>query len=136
MAMHVSDAGCVDHFRSQSTHRDLVYEWSNLRFSSSLMNSIKRDREVLDPYEVKEGWFEVLLPSLVLVARYDRIPEELHQQVKTTLATLRLKDDERLVRLRREWYAMFRAGDLSLEGLAAFAPLIAAAVRRESGDKG
>jgi len=127
--MYVND-GSVDHFRSQSTHRGLVYEWSNLRFSSSLMNSSKKTREVLDPYVVGAGWFEVLLPSMEMVARFERIPEEHHALVKATLEALPLVHDERVVRLRREWYAVFREGKLTLDGLRGFAPLIADAVER------
>lgn len=133
-AMYVSD-GSVDHFRSQSAHRGLVYEWSNLRFSSSLMNSSKKARDVLDPYVVGPGWFEVMLPSMELVARYDRIPEEHHPLVKTTLATLPLVHDERVVRLRREWYAVYREGKLTLEGLRGFAPLIAEAIERWASER-
>lgn len=128
-AMYVPD-GTVDHFRSQRDHRALLYEWSNLRFASSLMNASKKAREVLDPYEVGVGWFEVLLPSLVLVARFDRIPEERHAIVRATLAALPLVHDERIVRQRREWYAMFRSGELALDGLRRVAPLIAEAVDR------
>lgn len=128
-AMFVPD-GTVDHFRSQRDHRALLYEWSNMRFASSLMNASKKAREVLDPYEVGVGWFEVLLPSMELVARFDRIPEERHAIVRTTLAALPLVHDERIVRQRREWYAMFRSGELALDGLRRVAPLIAEAVDR------
>lgn len=128
-AMYTPD-GTVDHHRSQRDHRGLIYAWSNLRFASSLMNSSKKAREVLDPHEVGPGWFEVLLPSLEMVARYEHIPEDRHALVRATLAALPLVHDERIVRQRREWYAVFREGHLSLAGLYRFAPLIADAVAR------
>ena len=128
-AMFVPD-GTVDHFRSQRDHRALLYEWSNLRFASSLMNASKKAREVLDPYEVGAGWFEVLLPSMELVARFESIPKDRHALVRTTLATLPLVHDERIIRQRREWYAMYCREELSLDGLRRVAPLIADAVDR------
>ena len=124
------DHGTVDHFRSQRDHRSLLYEWSNLRFASALMNASKKARAVLDPYEVGADWFEVVLPSMELVARFERIPADRHALVRATLATLPLVHDERIVRQRREWYAMFCAGELSIEGLERVAPQIAAAVER------
>lgn len=47
------------------------------------------------------------------------------------LERLHLGHDERVVRQRREWYRMYQTGELTLEGLARKAPLIAAAVRRQ-----
>jgi hypothetical protein len=98
--------------------------------ASALMNASKKARAVLDPYEVGADWFEVVLPSMELVARFERIPADRHALVRATLATLPLVHDERIVRQRREWYAMFCAGELSIEGLGRVAPQIAAAVER------
>lgn len=128
-AMYVPD-GTVDHFRSRRDNAALLYEWSNLRFASSLMNTAKKAAEVLDPYEVGAGWFEVLLPSLELVARYDRIPADVRPRVEATLRVLPLVHDERVVRQRREWYAMHLSGELQLPGLRRVAPLLADAVER------
>ena len=37
-----------------------VYEWDNYRLACSLMNSRKNDAIfVLDPFQVKPGWFEL-----------------------------------------------------------------------------
>lgn len=128
-AMYVPD-GTVDHFRSRRDNRELLYEWTNLRFASSLMNAAKKTAEVLDPYEVGECWFEVLLPSMELIARFDIIPPERHTLVRATLATLPLVHDERVVRQRREWYSLYLTGMITFAGLQAFAPLIATAVDR------
>jgi hypothetical protein len=65
-AMLDPTGGTIDHYLSVRNHRQLAYEWSNYRFASSTMNSIKRtaDDAVLDPYKIADGWFEILLPSL------------------------------------------------------------------------
>lgn len=61
--------GSVDHFLSCENHRHLAYEWSNYRFISGWINSSKGtlDNQFLDPFEVEDDWFEILLPSLQLV---------------------------------------------------------------------
>ncbi len=129
-------SGTVDHFNSWENSREerphLAYEWSNYRFSAGWINSSKStlDEAVLDPFQVQEGWFEIILPSLQLKVT-DRVPADLRQKAEFTLKRLHLRDDERVIRQRREWYRMYESGELSLEGLARKAPLIAAAVRKQ-----
>lgn len=132
-AMLDPTGGTVDHYLSLRNHRHLAYEWSNYRFASSTMNSIKRnaDEAVLDPYEVEGGWFEILLPSLQMRVTA-LVPPQHRQRAEATLARLRLRDDERMIQWRRSWYEMYEAGELSLEGLERVAPLIAAAVRNQT----
>lgn len=132
-AMLDPTGGTVDHYLGIRDHRDLAYEWSNYRFASSTMNSIKRnaDDAVLDPYEVGDGWFEIILPSLQMRVT-PRVPPEFRARAEATLTRLKLRDDERLIQWRQSWYAMYKAGKLSLDGLAQVAPLIAAAVRKYS----
>ena len=118
--------GTVDHHLSYHTHPGLTYEWSNYRYVAGWINSAKKKNEVLDPYEVGEGWFEVLLPSMQLVAT-DKVPPERRAVVEQTLKVLPIAHDERVLKQRRHWYQKYREGKLSLEGLRDVAPLIAAA---------
>jgi hypothetical protein len=124
--------GTVDHYRSCSKEPELAYEWSNYRFASAWINSSKQsaDTEVLDPFEVEDEWFEILLPSLQLVTT-PNVPAHLREKANHTLERLHLRDDERVVRQRRAWYALYQEGMLSIEGLDMRAPLIAAAVRKQ-----
>ncbi|HYO67942.1 MAG TPA: hypothetical protein VEU33_17880 [Archangium sp.] len=123
--------GKVDHFRSIKRDRSLAYEWSNYRYASQWLNSSKRAGEVLDPHEVGEGWFEILLPSLQLVMT-SKVPLEARPLAEATLRALPIVHDERILRQRRAWYAEYQAGRLSLEGLRVMAPLIAAAVEKQT----
>jgi hypothetical protein len=130
-AMLDPTGGTVDHYRSFTNHRELAYEWSNYRFASATMNSCKRDADdtVLDPEQVRAGWFEVVLPSLQLRLT-DRVPAQLRDKAAYTLHRLRLGDGERVIRWRQSWYQLFTAGRLDLDGLREVAPLIAEAVER------
>ena len=123
--------GTVDHWVSIHEDRSRAYDWTNYRFASPRMNACKSrvlSSEILDPYVVQDGWFEVLLPSLQLVVT-EAVPEEFRGRAEFVLRRLRLRDDECVLRQREEWYRMYRDGELTLDGLAGKAPLIAEAVR-------
>src|SRR5262245_19882616 len=76
-AMIDPTGGTVDHYISCGSDSKLVYEWTNYRLAWGTINSSKQkeDDKVLDPFEVLEGWFEILIPSLLMVAT-DKIPDE------------------------------------------------------------
>lgn len=127
-------SGTVDHFVSVHANKALAYEWSNYRYVESWINSSKSKRneaEILDPFEVESSWFEILLPSLQLVVS-DSMPAAYQRRAENTLEWLHLRNDERIIRQRRAWYQLYQKGDLSLEGLRQKAPLIAAAVEKQS----
>ena len=132
-AMRVEADATVDHYLSWSRHPQQAYEWSNYRFASGLMNNIKRtkDKTVLDPFEVSEGWFEIQLPSLQMIVT-TAVPQSLRDKAEFTLKALKLRDDERVIRWRQSWYDFYLSGDLNLEGLRKVAPLIAAAVDKQA----
>jgi hypothetical protein len=129
--------GTVDHYLSCREERERAYDWSNFRFASQWINSSKQnaDDDVLDPFEVGDNWFEILLPSLQLVLT-DRIPAEMRARAEHTLKRLHLRDDERVTRQRRAWYELYQSGDLSLAGLRKMAPLIARALDRQNAASG
>lgn len=130
-AMWVS-SGTVDHFISFNENNNLAYEWSNYRYIEGWINSSKQKKPaitLLDPFDVQEGWFEIVLPSMQLRLT-NAIPAEYRQRAENTLEVLPLRDDERVLRTRREWYRMYQEGELTLEGLRKKAPLIANAIDR------
>ena len=124
--------GTIDHYLSTKNHRERAYDWDNYRFASPWINSSKRtaDDAVLDPFQVGDDWFEILLPSLQLVLT-SAVPEEHRARAASTLERLHLRDDERVIRQRRMWYRMYQEKALTLEGLRRKAPLIARAVEKQ-----
>jgi hypothetical protein len=126
--------GTVDHFVSCDEDRSRSYDWANYRYAAGWLNSSKQalqSHEIVDPFAVEHGWFELLLPSLQLVVT-DRVPAAWRARTERMLARLHLGHDERVVRQRREWYRMYQVGELTLDGLTKKAPLIAAAVRKQA----
>lgn len=127
-------SGTVDHFVSCNEDKELAYEWSNYRYVEGWVNSSKskkRSADILDPFDVGNRWFEILLPSMQLVLT-NAIPSAFKEKAEKTLAQLPLRDDERILRTRREWYRMYQDGELTLDGLRKKAPLIAAAVEKQA----
>lgn len=122
--------GTVDHFVSWNQDPTLAYEWSNYRYCAGWINSSKRHlraERLIDPFEVADGTFEILLPSLQMQVS-ERVTGEAREKAQFVLDRLHLRDDERVVRQRREWYRMFQDGEVTLEGLRSKAPLIARAI--------
>ncbi len=124
--------GTVDHYLSRKNYRHLAYQWSNYRFVSGWINSSKQeiDDAVLDPFEVEDNWFEIQLPSLELRLT-DAVPTHIREKAEFTLRRLHLRDDERVIRQRQQWYQLYLDGDITLSGLAKKAPLIARAIRKQ-----
>lgn len=124
--------GTVDHYVSWKSERALAFEWDNLRYASGWINSSKQtaDGQVLDPYEVQDGWFEIILPSLQLRLT-DKVPLNHRERAEATLIRLHLRDDERIMRQRRAWLACYQEGEITLDGLRRFAPLIARAIESQ-----
>ena len=95
------------------------------------MNGSKgnHDDKVLDPFEVQDGWFEVLLPSMQLLVS-DQVPAALVGKARFTLKQLRLCGGTKVVRCRKRWYEEFKEGRLTFEGLEKLAPLVAKVVKK------
>lgn len=129
----VSQNGTVDHYLSKSNRRDLAYEWTNYRYSFARINSCKStyDSKILDPFEVEDDWFEVLLPSLQLVLT-DAIPEQYRKRAEFTIKQLQLQDGDWMLEERQYYYDAYKNGDMTLNQLERDAPLIARAINNKS----
>ncbi|MFT3769904.1 MAG: hypothetical protein QM820_31120 [Minicystis sp.] len=133
-AMWLSHDGEIDHFISIHEDRRKAYRWSNLRYAASWFNSSKQNvpsTQILDPFEVGDGWFEIVLPSLELVVT-DQCPESLRSKARFMLDRLGLAKGERVMRSRARFYAIYNPNDpATLAFLDQFAPLIARAIRKQ-----
>lgn len=135
-AMFVPKAD-MDHFipiayLKKNGNDELAYEWSNFRYALGFFNPRKHDCLVLDPFEVKDDWFEITLPSLQLELT-NRVPKRKRKKAEFTLERLDLQHGEVVIRYRGELFEMYRHHKLPLEGLRDFAPQIAQAVERDLG---
>jgi len=129
-AMWIS-SGTVDHFVAFKVDATLTYEWDNYRYVEGWINSSKKKTSVLDPFIVKKGWFEIILPSMQLVCT-TAIPKKYLALAQDTVKNLPLGNDERILRTRREWYRMYLDGEINLIALKKKAPLIADAILKNN----
>lgn len=125
--------GSVDHYISSASksgraNEKLLYKWSNFRYSAPWFNSARKLTPVPDPYRVGPDWFVLSLPDLQL-APTQHVPQA--ELPKVTNALRWLRNDDRVMRSRRTYFAMYRAGDINLAGLDRFAPMLAAALRAD-----
>ena len=137
MATWIGQEGDVDHWLPCNClkHRNLAFEWSYYRYCAGTVNSLKQaSKEVLDPCEVEEGWFEVSLPDFQLLMT-DRLPATHRGRAETTLKALQLRQGHRARWTRWDWYRRYwNNGQPDLVGLRRDAPLVAAAVEKAQRD--
>jgi hypothetical protein len=117
-------ARSVDHLAPKSKRRDLAYEWSNYRLVCSLMNAKKRDFEdVLDPFEIPDGWF-VLELSFLQVMPDPALDEATRARVQASIDRLGLNDQE-CIAARALYYQPYAEGGLPFDWLRAWSPFVA-----------
>lgn len=126
----VTGGGSVDHFIAKSQRADLAYEWSNYRLACSRMNSRKREYDdVLDPFEVEDGWF-LLEPVSGRVFPNPQLPDEQQQAVQATIERLGL-DDAGNREMRARHYQEYREGYYTEEFLKRRSPFVWAEATRQ-----
>ncbi len=90
----VTGARSVDHMAPKSRSWDRVYEWGNYRLCSSRLNARKNNfGDVLDPFEVKDGWFVLELFGFQVLPAPE-LEEAAKQKVLATIDRLGLNKAE------------------------------------------
>lgn len=130
-------AKTVEHLAPKSKKPGLAYEWSNFRLVCSLMNARKGVFEdVLDPFEVQDGWFILELSSLEVLPAPELKPS-VRRRVLDTINRLRLNDKECL-KARSELYDEYikhvsnREEGLTFELLRKWSPFVARELERQN----
>ncbi len=130
-SMYMGETGTVDHFLPKSKFPLLAYEWKNYRLSRPKINHRKGDVEdLIDPFRVKTGWFELDLPSC-LVRAGRGLSGELRRRVISTIDTLQLNADDRMVQERCDLLVHLAVGDITLGFLERRYPFLAVEVKRQ-----
>jgi hypothetical protein len=127
----------ADHYiaRHRASPLMLAYTWSNLRLSHQYINGVKSDlARVLDPFEVKDGWFALNLSDGVTVPGPDAPPDRL-VDIQRTITLLHL-DHGPVVKTRKRAIDRYRlppAGQppIPLWSLAEDEPFVAHELRRQ-----
>jgi len=117
----------VDHFVPKERDWQLVYEWSNYRLSAGCVNGAKSTKDVVDPFEVQLGWFELDLDTFY-VRRGAPAPPAEHARIDETLPILNLRQ---CLAQRGDFITRYRDKKIDLPHLEFYAPFIASEYRRQ-----
>ena len=114
----------------KSIRWDRVYEWNNYRLACALMNTHKGYvDEVLDPFEVEDGWFALELYEFQVVPGRD-LPGNVQTKVTDTIERLRLNDS--LCREARQEFALhYWRKEIAWSYLERHAPFVARELARQ-----
>jgi hypothetical protein len=117
----------VDHYVPKVRDWRRVYEWSNYRLCTGCVNGAKGTKDVVDPFQVKPGWFELDLDTF-LVRRGDAAPVAEHARIDETLTILNLRQ---CVRQRGDFITRYRMKKITLAHVKIYAPFIESELRRQ-----
>lgn len=117
----------VDHFVPKERDWRLVYEWSNYRLSAGCVNGAKGTKDVVDPFSVGPGWFELDLDTFY-VKRGPAAPPPEHARIDETLTVV---NQRQCLAQRGDFITRYRDGKIDLPHLEIYAPFIASEFRRQ-----
>ena len=120
----------VEHFKPKSLYPNEAYEWDNYRLVCGILNSRKGTREILDPFLVRDGWFYIQFPSL-LIHPAPNLETEIKAQVQNTINVLRLNEDDVCVPARRRYIDAYCCGNVTFGHLEKEAPFVAKELKRQ-----
>ena len=130
-AMWLHPVGSVDHFVPKSANPPLAYEWSNFRLTSERLNNYKADAtDLIDPFDVQPGWFELDLATF-FVRPGSGLPADLEAKIARTIETLRLNHDA-LVQQRFDIAKEYADGNVNLQYLLNRYPFIGSELLRNN----
>jgi hypothetical protein len=124
----VTGSRSVDHMVAKSRRWDMVYEWTNYRLACSRLNARKKDfQDVLDPFEIIDGWFQLELVGFQVKPAKD-LKDPIRAQVKQSIDRLGLNEF-------RRWRARdaenYWRGEISQTVLVEESPFVAKELRRQ-----
>ncbi len=120
----------VEHFLPKNSYPEEAYKWSNYRFVCGIMNGRKgKSEDVLDPFQIQDGWFEMQFTSL-LVKPGKQLNEEKREQVKKTIKCLKLNEST-CIRGRMAWLVPYLQKEYPFSHLEKRAPFLAYELQRQ-----
>lgn len=130
--IHETASPSVDHMVPKSTAWDKVYEWSNYRLASLRLNAAKGAMTtVIDPFDVKPGWFELEFTfGQIRPGPVARADERLKARVDTTIDVLGLNSSA-LVAARMRDISAYEDSQLRIRRLREESPFVADEIIRQ-----
>lgn len=128
---HSTGSHSVDHFLPKDLYPFLAYEWNNFRYCSSRFNSRKRIKNILDPFTIQPGWFEINFNNM-LIRPASHLSQSLKDEINNSIDILKLNSDDILVEERLIYLQDFETGEISFDYLQRKTPFIAYELVRQN----
>lgn len=110
LGVRIDEVATVDHFRPVSKYQSQAYDWNNFRLSTSLVNTFKGNHEdVLDPFLVQSGWFELTLLTGKIEPGKQVSDPAILDAIAATIKRLRLNENPTWVERRRDAFTRYVA---------------------------
>lgn len=120
----------VDHYKSKDDYPQFAYTWDNYRLACGTINGRKgKSKDILDPFTLPKGWFELHFPSLQLRPNKDLNDTNI-KSICTTIESLKLNGDT-CVNSRRNWLVPYLQGRYGIDHLEEKAPFLASELKRQ-----
>ena len=119
----------VDHFYPKCIYPEKAYEWDNYRLTTSVMNSNKGDKLIVDPFTISAGDFILKFPSCLVTPNINSVPA-LKNKLKFTIQVLKL-NEEAQVSQRYEIVTAYASRHISKQFLQQKYPFIALELERQ-----
>ena len=127
------DHTSVDHFIPKSEQPAMAYEWANFRLCRARLNANKSNSmEVIDPYYIANGWFQIDFATFLIVAS-SGLSSLVRGYVDETIGILRLNDND-YVNERVEVIKLYSLDHITINNLNFRYPFIAEEIRRTNFD--
>ncbi|MDR0637444.1 MAG: hypothetical protein LBG27_00840 [Spirochaetaceae bacterium] len=121
----------VDHFIPKSIEPQSAYEWDNYRLTTDKMNNVKGNNTgLIDPFEVKTGWFVLDVPSCY-IKPWTALSGDSKKKVQYTIEILKLNSNERTNK-RHGIIQDYISNNITFDFLRRRYPYIACELERQS----
>lgn len=121
----------IDHFLPKIKYPEFAYEWSNYRLCSSRINQCKgNDENIVDPFYIEDGWFQLLFPSCLVISG-SNLPQHLKARIDHTIEKLKLNSNQWLD-YRCETALAYARKEMTFDRLKRTFPFLAAEICRQN----
>ena len=121
----------IDHFLPKSLYPEHAYEWKNYRLCHARINQYKNNSiEILDPFEVEDGWFQLDFPSCLIFANPD-LHVDIRNKINRTIDKLHLNKNESMIDFRLNIVLSYINNDLTIEYLDQYYPFVSKEIKRQ-----
>ena len=133
-ATQTPEDSSIDHFVPKSAVPAQAYEWANFRLCRRRLNTRKDNhRDVLDPFTLAPGWFNLDFRTFLLVPN-PTLPASERKRVKATIDRLQLNADNDYVNERVGAIREYCSGKATFAQLVNRYPFIATEMRAQEFD--